>query len=498
MPTNILRWQFALLIVSVLAAGAKLAEAQPAPPAQAGTPADVKPFKPEELEQIAAPIALYPDSVVAQVLMASTYPLEIVQANRWVIENKDLKGDALTAALEKNNWDPSIKSLVNFPQVLAMMSKQLDWTTKLGDAFIADQKAVMNAVQKLRAKAQAEGNLKDTAEQKVIVEQAQPAQTVIVQGSPPPPQIIKIESASPEVVYVPTYDPTVVYGAWPYPAYPPPPPYYPPGYVASSVVSFGAGVAVGAAWGYAWGGCQWGRGNVDVNVNQNANINGNINRQSYSANIQNRNVTRQGDQNTFQHDPAHRKAVSYRDQATAKQLGLPQTADAAKARDSFRGRAETGRQDIARGGADQITPRDSPGRAGSSGSPGRPDAGRLDSSRAGTGANRVADNSPTRQDPGRAGSAASRSPSNIARDSAPSASRSGAFDSADRGGAAARNDSSRGQASRSSSSARSSASPARSGGGDRGGGGGGGDRGGGGGGRGGGGGGGGRGGGGRR
>jgi len=127
-------------------------------------------FKQEELDQLVAPLALYPDSLVSQVLMASTYPLEVVQADRFAKKNKDLKGDSLTAALEKEKWDPSVKSLVNFPQVLDMMGQKLDWTQKLGDAFLAQQKDVLDTVQSLRAKAQAAGNLKTTKEQVVIVE----------------------------------------------------------------------------------------------------------------------------------------------------------------------------------------------------------------------------------------------------------------------------------------------------------------------------------------
>jgi hypothetical protein len=142
-----------------------------------------KSFKQEELEQLVAPIALYPDSLMAQILMASTYPLEVVQAGRWAKKNKDLKGDALTAALEQQNWDPSVKSLVNFPQVLDMMSEKLDWTQKLGDAFLAQQKEVMDTVQKLRAKAEAEGNLKTTKEQKVVVEKE--TQTIVIESSSP-------------------------------------------------------------------------------------------------------------------------------------------------------------------------------------------------------------------------------------------------------------------------------------------------------------------------
>src|SRR5580658_1992662 len=141
--------------------GAVSPVAQAAPTAAPAKPA----FTQEELDQILAPIALYPDSLLSQIFMASTYPLEIVQADRWVQANKNLTGDALAAELEKQTWDPSVKSLVNFPQVLSMMSEKLDVTVKLGDAFIADQKSVMDTVQSLRAKAQAQGNLKTTSEQ---------------------------------------------------------------------------------------------------------------------------------------------------------------------------------------------------------------------------------------------------------------------------------------------------------------------------------------------
>ena len=146
-----------------------------------------KPFKQEELDQLLAPIALYPDSLLAQIFMAATYPLEVVQAGKWTKANQNLKGDALAAALEKQDWDPSVKSLVNFPQVLDMMNEKLDWTQKLGDTFLAQQKEVMDTVQKLRAKAEAQGNLKTTDQQNVVVEKE--TQTII------------IESANPQVVY---------------------------------------------------------------------------------------------------------------------------------------------------------------------------------------------------------------------------------------------------------------------------------------------------------
>src|SRR6266536_419553 len=149
-------------------------------PIQAQPGGSPTPFKTEQLDQLAAPIALYPDPLVAQVLMASTYPLEIVQAARFARDNPSLKGDQLNEALKQQTWDDSVKSLVSFPQVLTMMDQKLDWTQKLGDAFLAEQKELMDAIQRLRARAQAEGNLKSTAEQKVIVEPA---------AAPPPPPV---------------------------------------------------------------------------------------------------------------------------------------------------------------------------------------------------------------------------------------------------------------------------------------------------------------------
>jgi hypothetical protein len=294
-------------------------------------------LKPEQLDQLLAPIALYPDSLLTQALMASTYPLEIVQADRWAKQNKGMKGDALAKALEAQPWDPSVKSLVNFPEVLSMMSEKLDWTQKLGDAFLAQQKDVMDSVQRLRKQAYDAGNLKSGEQQKVIVEQA-PQQTVIV-----------IEPASPQVIYVPTYNPTVVYGTWAYPAYPPYP-VYPPGYVATTAAfSFMAGAAVGAAWGYAWGHSNWHGGDVDIDVNRNTNINNNINRQKYATQYQGKGKAGQGQ---WQHDASHRGGVAYRDQATAQKYNRGQSATA-QTRESYRGRSDTGRQEVAGGGAGQ-------------------------------------------------------------------------------------------------------------------------------------------------
>ena len=330
-----------LLITLLLAPG--LAAAQTA---EGGGSA----FLPQELEQIAAPIALYPDPLVAQILMASTYPLEVVQAARFAKANANLKGAQLDDALKKEPWDDSVKSLVAFPQVLTMMNEKLDWTQNLGDAFLGQQKELMDTIQRLRAKAEAAGNLKSNAEQIVTVEpgptpQAPAPQTVVVQQAPP--QVITIQPADPQVIYVPTYNPTVIYGPWPYPAYPPYY-YYPPGYVAgAALLSFGIGMAVGGA---LWGNCNWGRGDVNVNVNQYNSYSRNVN----NVNVANRRTEIQNNRGNgqWQHNPEHRKGAQYRDASTQQRFnkaGAPN----AQSREAFRGRAAEGRQEMARGGMQQ-------------------------------------------------------------------------------------------------------------------------------------------------
>src|SRR6202046_4269501 len=213
-------------------------------------------LKPAELDQLVAPIALYPDSLLSEVLMASAYPLEVVQAERWVEANKNLKGDQLKAGLDKQQWDASIKSLVTTPSVLEMMSTQLDWTQKLGDAVVAQQADVMDAIQRLRAKAQANNKLSSTKEQAVTVSTVDNR------------QVIAIEPPDPNTLYVPYYDPGVVYGDWPYPDYPPY--YWPaPGYIGAGIIAAGIGFGAGYALGRWHGGNYWGGG---VNWNNN-NIN---------------------------------------------------------------------------------------------------------------------------------------------------------------------------------------------------------------------------------
>src|SRR5260221_6237585 len=260
---------------AALAAAGASAQPIPPPPPPPGTSAPAaQSFRNEELEQLAAPIALYPDALVAQILMASTYPLEVVEAARWSKANPKVKDKALEDAMQQQRWDPSVKSLSAFPQVLAMMDAKLDWTQKLGDAFLAQQKDLMDAVQRLRAKAQAAGNLKSGKEQTVTVDQ-QGGSTVYV-----------IEPASPQVVYVPAYNPTIVYGPWPYPGYPPYY-YYPPGPPPGAVFFwFSAGVIVGSAM---WGHCNWRGGSVNINVNNYNRYNRtNINKPNWQHNLNHR------------------------------------------------------------------------------------------------------------------------------------------------------------------------------------------------------------------
>ncbi len=281
-------------------------------------------IKPEELDQVLAPIALYPDDLLTQILMASTFPLEVVEADRWVKKHKSLKGDALAKALEKEDWDPSVKSLVNVPDVLASLSANLDSLGKIGDAFLADQKAVMAAIQKLRKKAKDAGNL-ENSEKMTVEEKADGGSEVIV-----------IQSSDPKVIYVPAYDPRVIYGPWWYPAYPPPIYYRPPYWVPGPVIGFGVGFACGVAWGYAWGRCGWGYGRVDIDINRNVNLNANIDRNKYKRDFQNRGGNANG-KGAWKHDPKHRKGVAYRDKATANRFGGKSKTQAAQARKSFRG-----------------------------------------------------------------------------------------------------------------------------------------------------------------
>ena len=274
------------------------------PQQQAGGNAEQAPKIPhDQLDSLVAPIALYPDPLLAQTLVASTYPLEIIQLQQWLAQHKDLKDKALADAVQKENWDPSIQSLAALPQVVTILSENIKWTTDLGNAFLAQQSDVMDAVQRMRAKAQGTGNLKSTEQQKV--------ETKVLESK----SVILIEPAQPDVVYVPTYDPVVVYGAPVYPYYPM---VYPPGYYAAGMaLSFGLGLAMGAAWGGGWC-CNAGWGGNNININNNNNFVRNSNRQNVNRPS---NQPARGGSGNWQHNPQHRGGTPYSNRATAKQYG---------------------------------------------------------------------------------------------------------------------------------------------------------------------------------
>jgi Protein of unknown function (DUF3300) len=308
----------AALLLSLPCAALAQAPGQPGPDQQAAAPAaapDQQLLSAGQLDALVAPIALYPDTLLSEILMASTYPLEVVEADRWVQANKNLKGDALKAAVGQQSWDDSVKSLVATPSVLDMMSERLSWTQQLGDAVLAQQPDVMDAIQRLRTKAQANN--------KLVSNQQQTVSTQSQNGR----QVIVIAPTQPDTLYVPYYDPSVVYGPWSYPSYPPY--YWPaPGYIAAGVIAtglaFGAGYALGrwASGGYWGGGFNWGGNNI--NVNRNININ-NINR---------------GNGNNWVHNPAHRQGVRYSNANVAARFGGNRTniGGGAQNRMDFRGR----------------------------------------------------------------------------------------------------------------------------------------------------------------
>jgi hypothetical protein len=297
----------------LLAQGSDPASGEPSPAsAPAAVPA-AQGFSKDQLEQLVAPIALYSDALLMQILMGATYPLEIVEADRFLKANPGLADAALEEALKEQDWDPSVKSLCTLPDVLDNMSKNLDWTQDLGDAFLGQKTELLDTVQVMRGKAHEAGNLETTEQQVVTVTEE---------------KIIVIESPSPEVVYVPSYSPTVVYAGWAPPSYyyPPMYPYYPPG---AGLISFGVGMAVGGA---IWGDCDWGWGHsdVDIDVNRynNFNRNTNVNPQNLS-----------GDRANWSHDSSHRKGVSYQNGNVAGQYGA-QSGSSRVSRDQAQAQAQ--------------------------------------------------------------------------------------------------------------------------------------------------------------
>jgi hypothetical protein len=294
-----------------------------------------------QLEQLVAPIALYPDALLAQVLTSSTYPFEIFEAQRWAKQNSGLAGTALESALTQHDWDPSVKALCGFPSVLAQMNDNLDWTKDLGDAFLAEKASVLATVQSMRQKALQSGNLKTTEQQTVTQDDS----------------MIVVTPASPDLIYVPTYSPLYVYGAeWRYPTY-----YYPALYRAP-IAGYGAlAFTTGVAWGAAlYGSCDWHRGEVHVDVDRYNTFNRSTvydanrvdrdrvntyrtsanRRSAYDTNFQNA----AGHQVAWQHDAFHRQSVNYGNSEVARQYG-----GAARVNDYDRNRA--------RGYGDQVESR---------------------------------------------------------------------------------------------------------------------------------------------
>jgi hypothetical protein len=300
----------------------------------------------DQLDSLVAPIALHPDQLLSQILVASTYPLEVVQLQQWLEKNKTLKDKALADAVKKQEWDPSIQALAPLPDVAKYLAENIKWTTDLGNAFLAQQSDVMDAVQRMRKKAKDSGNLKSSEQQKV--------ETKVIESK----QVIVVQQASPEVVYVPSYNPTVVYGA---PAYPYPPiAYPPPGYYAAGMaISFGIGIAMGAAWGGGWGwNAGWG-GNNNVTINNNNNFVNNSNRNvNRNSNVSNRSG------NSWQHNPQHRGGAPYGNRSTADRFGGTTRGDSLSNRQANARRDQSQRGNRQQGGVGDRTSGNRPQQAG--------------------------------------------------------------------------------------------------------------------------------------
>jgi Protein of unknown function (DUF3300) len=345
------------------------------------TDAQSSKIPPDQLDALVAPIALYPDPLLAQALAASTYPLELIQLQQWLTKNPSLKDKELADTVAKQPWDPSIQAMAALPDVVKRLADDIQWTTDLGNAFLAQQQDVMDAVQRMRKKAQDKGNLKSTEQQKI--------ETKVVENT----SIIVIEQANPQVVYVPSYDPVVVYGP---PVYPYPPIYYPPPgyYAAGMAISFGVGVMMGAFWSGGWGwGCGWSNNNITINNNNSFNRNSNINGGNRVSNLPANGAGNRGDgnrgssnrasqqparggQSNWQHNPQHRGGAPYRDKATADRFGGTTRGD------SLANRQAGARQQIGRQGGNLASTRNA-------GASNRTGGGLGGGNRAGGGADRI-------------------------------------------------------------------------------------------------------------
>jgi hypothetical protein len=348
-PFGAIRSGVALLCALLLVPGDLTAYAQ-SPPQQDASPEQPAPKIPnDQLDSLVAPIALYPDPLLAQVLAASTYPLEIIQLEQWLGKHKDLKDKALVDALKKEDWDPSVQAMAPLPDVVKQLAENVKWTTDLGNAFLAQQSDVMDAVQRMRTKAKNAGNLKSTEQQKV--------ETKTIENK----TVVVIEQAQPQVIYVPSYNPTVVYGP---PVYPYPPIVYPPppstgAIVAGMAISFGIGMAMGAAWGGGWGyNCGWHGGNNNITINNNNNFVNNSNRTNVNRSSQR---PAGGGNGNWQHNPQHRGGAPYSNRATANQYGGSARGDSMSSRQASArqnqgqsgGRQQAGTSDRSGGGRQQ-------------------------------------------------------------------------------------------------------------------------------------------------
>ena len=326
----------ALLCAGLLVPGDAPLLAQQATTAPA---AQAKRLPPDQLDSLVAPIALYPDSLLAQTLAASTYPLEVVQLQQWLAKNSNLKDKALVDAVARQPWDPSVQSMAAFPEVVKRLGDDIKWTTDLGNAVLAQQSDVMDAVQRMRKKAKDKGTLETTEQQKV--------ETQVIEKK----EVIVIQSANPDVIYVPSYDPVVVYGA---PVYPYPPIYYPYWYPGAAWVSFGFGFAMGAFWGGMWGGCGWGGGSFNMNINNNFNRvehhggdrgQGNRGQGNRGQGNRGQGTPKGGGGGSWSHNPQHRGGAPYGDRATANKFGGTARGD------SLSNRQAGARQQLSQSGA---------------------------------------------------------------------------------------------------------------------------------------------------
>lgn len=355
-----MRSMLVLICAATIVPGDALADLayQPRAMAQASTGAVIPP---EQLDSLVAPIALYPDPLLAQVLAASTYPLEIMQLQQWLARHPGLKDQALADAVAKENWDASIQALAALPDVVKRLADDIQWTTDLGNAFLAQESDVMEAVQRMRGRAVEKNSLKSTEQQTV--------ETKVIESK----TVYVIQPANPEVIYVPSYNPVVVWGPPLYPYYPYPPIWYPPpGYYAAGLaISFGVGVAMGFWWGGGWGwGCGWG-GNNRITINNNNNFNRNVNRGGNRGNLgggdraSNLPARGGGGNERWQHRPEHRGGAPYRDRTTADRFGGTTRGD------SLANRQANARQQLGRQGGNVASNRP----AGGAGAGNRPGGG---------------------------------------------------------------------------------------------------------------------------